>query len=136
MTTKTAADSLKVAIPHASPAGTYTHGQIVSADDPGLLYNAAAFVPLDTPDDQMPHPLDSHIQKMTDREARRREEERQAFEAAAKANRRKLQTPDVVQLTKDVMATVDGVPTLVLKGSKVHESHPLVTEFEDLWKPV
>jgi hypothetical protein len=135
MTTKTA-DSLKVAIPHTSPAGTYTHNQIVSADDPGLLYNRAAFVPLDTADADMPHPLDAHIQRMSHEEARRRAEERAAFLAEAKANPLKLSGPDLVKLTKDLPYRWGGRAVTLKRGSICDASELVVAEHPDLFQPV
>jgi hypothetical protein len=134
--TATKTESLKCAIPHASPAGIYTHGQIVGADDPGVLYNPGAFVPLHTPDAEMPHPLDAHIQRLTDKEARRRAEEREAFLAEAKLNPLKLSGPELVRLTKDLPTRWGGRPVTLKKGSILEANETVVLENPDLFRPV
>lgn len=120
----------------SSAAGDAKYGQKFRATDPIVISNSTMFVPLGTPEAEMPSEFDRMLDEMAAREAQAERDRQQAFEDAARRNPIRFEPPRMLELTQDVLATVDGEPALVRKGSIVTRDHWLIPAHPNVWKPV
>ncbi len=106
-------------------------GELLRADDPRVLAAPMHFRPKDTPRNEWPTPFDTSV-AMNDQNSRDLEAEKQRlFEEAAKANKVKLEPlapVATVRAKKDVITTLDGVPTTIQRGSVLAADHPAVLD--------
>lgn len=134
--TTTAIDSKVCVITHNGPHGFLKRGQVVSANHVAVREYPNFFVDFGTPDDLWPSEFDSLDESRAERERQRNEEIRREFERMAKLNPRRLEVPDVVELKRDILCTIDGIPTKLLRASRVLATNPLVSEFPNEFKAV
>ena len=95
------------------------------------------FVDFGTPDDQWPSPSwDALDRERHERDMERQAEERRRWEAEAAKNVVKIPPPDLMKCTTDHLATLNGRPATVKRGSVVPVDHELVGQNPDVWRAV
>ncbi len=117
----------------ASQVGDAMEGQLFKGRDPRVQTVPQYFVRHGDPTAERPTVWDVAVEQTSRNAHAIEEEKRRLFEEAAKANPVKLEAPKpvaIVTAKRDVMAAVDGVPTMIRKGSKLQADHPIAVEFE------
>lgn len=130
MTTTETSDWVVCWMPFSGPAGTVTRGEKLPADSPLVAQGRLYFVPADTPQREWPSVVDQLVEA---NDKRQRDTEREFAERAAQ-NRVKLTAPRTVKCVHDFVATVDGHPATIIRGSVVLASHELALDHPEAWR--
>lgn len=117
-------------MPFAGPAGTVTRGERLPADSPLVTRGRLYFVDANLPERDWPSVVDLLVEA---NDQRQRDAEAEFAERAAQ-NRIKLTPPRTVKCVRDYVATVDGHPATILKGSVVLATHELALEHPEAWQ--
>jgi hypothetical protein len=108
-------------------------GEKFRADHPVVQGAPGMFVDADLPQREWPSEFDVVLDAAAAREAALREDQERARLEYAKQNRVKLELPPVMRLRRDLVATHDGRPATIEKGSTALATDPLVAEAPDAW---
>jgi len=117
------------------PGGVVQRGEKARGSDPAVQAAPVMFVPTDTPMREWPSPLDAAVAMNEERERAEAAARAEAHREAAEANPILLD-PTLFRVTRNIETDRDGRPALVLKGSLVLDTDPLLETHPDDLKPV
>jgi len=137
--TRPAANAIYIcAVPFAGPpfGEVVPQGQRLRGDHPAVQAAFRYFVPDGTPESEWPSAYDEAIAIAEAQELAERDARREAFEKLARENPVKLEPPRMFRLKRDLLATRDGRPATIRKGSIVLADDELLTAHADDWVEV
>ena len=118
----------------AGPNGDANRGERFRADAAIVLGSPEYFLPDGTPEREWGTEFDHSIERAAEQERLEREEREARFQAEAKANRVELKARLFVA-TRDIVTSLNGFPTTIVKGSLVTSDDRLLGDHPDDFEP-
>ena len=119
-----------------TPAGDVNRGDRLRATDPRVTAYPHLFVGENVPESEWPNELDQLFADAEEVARLEREQRRAVFERAAKGNRVTIPAPGLHKLKHDLVASYQGRPATILRGSIVLGGSSLLSDHPDAFERV